>query len=85
MNKIMGEPKTLREVLSGEKYSIDFYQREYQWEEQHILTLMDDLIEEFLLNYDPIHERNKIENYSHYFLGSIIISQKMNKKYIIDG
>jgi hypothetical protein len=30
MKKILGEAKTVRELLSNRKYSIDYYQREYR-------------------------------------------------------
>jgi hypothetical protein len=37
---------------------------------------MNDLAGKFLEDYEPDHERSQVEKYGHYFLGSIIISDK---------
>ena len=41
--------------------------------------------EKFLESYEEGHERSAVERYGHYFLGSIIISDKDGQKFIIDG
>ena len=43
MREILGTAKTVRELLKGVKYSIDYYQREYKWHEKQIRELVDDL------------------------------------------
>ena len=83
--EIRGDSRTVRQLLSGQKYSIDYYQREYKWTSKQVAELIDDLTGRFLDNYDEGHERTAVEHYSHYFLGSIVISIKNGKKYIIDG
>ena len=85
MSEILGKAKTVRELLKGVKYSIDYYQREYKWHEKQIRELVDDLSNKFLEEYDPKHPRSKVADYPHYFLGSIIISKKDNVAYIVDG
>jgi hypothetical protein len=85
MREILGKAKTVRELLKGVKYSIDYYQREYKWYDKQIRELVDDLISKFLEEYDPGHARKKVANYPHYFLGSIIISKKESASYIVDG
>lgn len=85
MREILGEAKTVRKLLKGEKYSIDYYQREYKWLDKQICELVDDLCGKFLEEYSPDHSRKKVADYPHYFLGSIIISEKGNTKYIVDG
>ncbi|MBI4537382.1 MAG: DUF262 domain-containing protein [candidate division NC10 bacterium] len=85
MREIFGEAKTVRELLKGVKYSIDYYQREYKWYDKQIRELVDDLTGKFLEEYDPDHARKKVANYPHYFLGSIIISKKESASYIVDG
>ena len=85
MNEILGKAKTVRELLSGAKYSIDYYQREYRWEAKQIGELVSDLTSRFLDDHDPAHSRNQVEGYGHYFLGSIILSRKENANYIVDG
>lgn len=85
MKEILGKAKTVRELLKGMKYSIDYYQREYKWHEKQILELVDDLSAKFLEEYQPAHLRAKVADYPHYFLGSIIISKKDSVGYIVDG
>ena len=85
MKEILGKAKTVRELLKGMKYSIDYYQREYKWHEKQIRELVDDLGNKFLEEYQPDHLRSKVADYPHYFLGSIIISKKNGVGYIVDG
>jgi len=40
MREILGKAKTVRELLKGVKYSIDYYQREYKWQEKQIRELI---------------------------------------------
>jgi len=85
MNEIRGEAQSIRALLSGAKYSIDYYQREYRWESKQINELLEDLAEKFTESHSSANERTAIVGYGHYFLGSIIISDKEGRKYIIDG
>ena len=83
--EIRGASKTVRELLSGMKYSIDYYQREYKWTTKQVQELLEDLIGRFEEDYDEAHERFQVSNYGHYFLGSIVISAKNGGKFVIDG
>lgn len=85
MKEILGNAKNIRSLLSGAKFAIDYYQREYRWEKKHVSELIDDLSEKFLDSHQEGNERSAIEHYNRYFLGSIIISDRDGKKYIIDG
>lgn len=82
---IDGKGRTIRELLAGHKYSIDYYQREYKWQRKQIAELIDDLADKFLENHEVDNTRSQVADYGHYFLGSIIISDKEGKKFIIDG
>jgi Protein of unknown function DUF262/Protein of unknown function (DUF1524) len=83
--EIDGKGRTVRELLAGRKYSIDYYQREYKWQTKQVAELIDDLAAKFLESYESGHERATVAEYGHYFLGSIIISDKEGNKFIIDG
>ena len=63
MKKILGAPKSIRELFTGVKYSIHYYQREYQWQRKQIEELVEDLTGEFLEYYAETHERNEVEKY----------------------
>ncbi len=85
MKEIRGDAKSIRQLLSGAKYAIDYYQREYKWGSRQLTELLDDLSTKFMESYEPEHSRGEVEKYGHYFLGSIIISDKDGQKFIIDG
>jgi hypothetical protein len=83
--EIEGKGRTVRELLAGRKYSIDYFQREYKWEKKQVSELLEDLADKFLESHDPNNERRAVAEYGHYFLGSIIVSDKDGLKSIIDG
>lgn len=77
--------RTVRELLAGRKYSIDYYQREYKWQKKQVEELVADLAGKFLESHEEGNERSAVANYGHYFLGSIIVSDKDGQKFLIDG
>lgn len=83
--EIDGKGRTVRDLLAGRKYSIDYYQREYKWQQKQLAELIDDLSAKFLESHETSNERSAVAEYGHYFLGSIIISDKEGQKFIIDG
>ena len=85
MREIRSQTKTLRELFTNTKYSLDYYQREYVWQTEHVTELIGDLTDEFSNYYETGTERQEVSNYAHYFLGSIIICEKDDKRFIIDG
>ena len=84
MQKILGDAKSVRSLLS-QKYRIDYYQRDYKWEPKQIRELLEDLTNRFLQEFNADHPREKVSDYGQYFLGSIIISDKDNERFIVDG
>lgn len=82
---IDGRARTVRELLDKAKYAIDFYQREYAWQERQVRELIDDLTGKFLDSFEPSHSRHEVEGYGHYFLGSIVISHKRGQRFVVDG
>lgn len=82
MNKINAECKNLASILLERKYTVDYFQREYGWKQEHIDALVSDLCGAFFLSYNKGDERGKVEQYGDYYLGSLLISDQNN---IIDG
>ena len=82
---IDGDARTVLQLMDRSKYTIDFYQREYAWQERQVRELLDDLTTKFLDHYKPGHQRSKVQEYGHYFLGSVVVSHKRGKRYIVDG
>jgi hypothetical protein len=85
MRKIAAQAKTIREVLMGQRFTIDFYQREYRWQKKQVHELIDDLAEQFLDSYSKDDARAEVQAYEHYFLGSIILSRRGGDVFIVDG
>lgn len=83
MKKILGTPQNINDLFSGKKYTIHYYQREYQWHTKQIEELLTDLLEEFEEYYSEQDERSKVLKYGHYFLGSVVLTEEDNA--IIDG
>ena len=50
--EIDGKGRTIRELLAGRKYSIDYYQREYKWQKKQVAELIDDLAAKFLESHE---------------------------------
>ena len=84
MQKILGDAKSVGSLL-GQKYRIDYYQRDYKWEPKQIRELIEDLTNRFLHDFNKEDPREKVAEYGQYFLGSMIISGKGNDLFIVDG
>jgi len=85
MSKVDANPRTVRQLLSNMKYSIDYYQREYEWTTENISELLTDLEAKFSTSYDPSHDLARVKDYASYFLGPIVISERNGLKFVVDG
>jgi uncharacterized protein with ParB-like and HNH nuclease domain len=45
------KPQTIDSVFGNKKYYIDFYQREYKWQKDHVESLLDDIFYKFAIDY----------------------------------
>ena len=84
-NKIEAHDRNLNDILHEQKYTVDYFQREYSWREKHIEDLITDLTSFFLHEYKPGDSRNDGEKYNNYYLGPFVVSIKDGKRSIIDG
>lgn len=85
MQKIHGQNRTVNDLLDNRKYDIDDYQREYRWTTKQVRELIQDLTEKFLDDYTLGDERLAVEGYGHYYLGTVILSHKDGRDFIVDG
>jgi uncharacterized protein with ParB-like and HNH nuclease domain len=85
MSTITPHYRTIQQLLQSQSYSIGEYQREYKWEKKNIDELLDDLTGKFLNSYREGDETRRVSAYEDYFLGSIIVSKRTGKSYLIDG
>lgn len=81
MTQITGNAIIVR-TLFNNRYTVQYYQREYNWERKQIEELMEDLTGEFLEFYQQGDTQRDVIRYGSYFLGPIILT---NDNAIIDG
>ena len=84
-HKIDANDRTIFEVLNERKYTVDYFQREYSWEQKHIAQLVTDLTSTFLDAYTEGEPRTAVEHYNNYYLGPFVVSSRDGMKSIIDG
>ena len=86
-NKIDATDISISSLLKDQKFYIDYFQREYRWQEKHIKLLVEDLTSTFLKSYKTTDKRPAVANYQSYYLGPVVFSVNPDdgKKSIIDG
>ena len=82
---IRAKEQTLDYILGNKKYTVDYFQREYKWQSMHIEQLISDLVGAFMDNYKDGDKPKDVANYSTYYMGSIVVSEKKGVFSIIDG
>jgi uncharacterized protein with ParB-like and HNH nuclease domain len=85
-NKIEANNTNINSLLKEQKFYIDYFQREYRWQEKHIKLLIEDLTSTFLKSYNPQDARPAVANYQNYYIGPVVFSNNTDngKKSIID-
>ena len=84
-HKIDADDRTVFDVLNERKYTVDYFQREFSWEQKHIEQLVTDLTSTFLDVYAEGDPRTSVEHYNNYYLGPFVVSSRDGMKSIIDG
>lgn len=84
-NKIDAKDKNLGEILTGERYKIDVFQREYRWQRKQIEALISDLSISFLNNYSDSHDIENCIDYDCYYMGPIVLCKDGGSLSIVDG
>ena len=82
---IYGKGRTIHELLTGRKYSIDYYRSEYQWQQERVVELIYHLASRFLKSHEKGNGPGAVAKYGHYFFASIILTDQGGQKTIIHG
>ena len=77
--------RSIKELLQSRSFAIDEYQREYKWERENVEELLSDLQSKFETFYRSGDTPRATSAYGDYFLGSIIVTKRNNKSYLVDG
>ncbi len=85
IDRIDGKPRTVRDLFTGRKYRLDYFQREYAWTRANVAELIDDLSTRFLDSWDEAHEPGEVVAYRPYFLGPIVTNNRAGLLFLVDG
>lgn len=87
---ISPDKQNIDSVFSNTQYHIDFYQREYRWNQTPVLRLLDDIFykfnETYLLHKDLPPDAHVIDSkYPWYYLNTYVTNKVDGKVFIVDG
>lgn len=84
--KKIDKTDTLKTILNGRRFTVDYFQREYRWGQKQIEQMISDFQSTFEEFYDPSNHDTprEVMNYGFYYMGSIICTGGSVNK-IIDG
>ena len=82
--------QNLNRVFASTNYRVDFYQREYKWEEPQVTQLLDDIFFKFDQAYLQKTDRepgNKLvtNDFPWYYMNTIITNEDDGDVYVVDG
>lgn len=85
MQKI-DKTETIKKILSGRRFTVDYFQREYRWGPKQIQQMLSDFQNTFEEYYDPNdHDTpEEVAGYGFYYMGCIICTGGSVSK-VIDG
>lgn len=86
MTEINHHLRTVSESLTN-TYQVPYYQRNYRWKRKQFEELLNDLQDEFLVQFQSEHGRDRVSHYKSYFLGTFLTTSdaETSRKIIIDG
>lgn len=82
--------QNIDQIFGTTTYYIDFYQRQYKWNEVPVNKLLDDIFYKFNEQY-RLHENSdidievEIEKYGWYYLNTYVTNKVDGKDYVVDG
>ncbi|WP_326637450.1 DUF262 domain-containing HNH endonuclease family protein [Streptosporangium sp. NBC_01755] len=82
---IHGEGVTVRTLFEWNSFALDYYQREYTWTRHEVSTLIDDLSQRFLSQWNPLHDQEEASRYAPYFLGPYVYHESRGRTFLVDG
>lgn len=88
--EIMPDKQNIERVFSNTKYYIDFYQRQYKWNEEPVKRLLEDIFYKFNIEFEiykdsDIEHKRLVEKYSWYYLNTYVTNSVDGKVFVIDG
>ena len=85
LSPIEASGETVRKLFSGQRYQLGAYQREYDWSQDAVRALLNDLHKRFAACWREGHGRADTQSYDPYFLGPYVYHQDNSSTYLVDG
>lgn len=84
---INAQPVVIDDIFINKRYYIDFYQREYKWEKEHVIKLLEDIFYKFQNEYKEEMDTNleAVIEYSWYYMNAYMTNSYGGKTFIVDG
>lgn len=87
---VMPDKQNIDNLFSNTTYYIDFYQRQYKWNEDPVNRLLEDIFYKFNNQYELYKEKDielskLIERYAWYYLNTYVTNSVDGKVFIVDG
>ncbi len=84
------DKQNIDKVFSNTTYYIDFYQRQYKWNDEPVKRLLDDIFYKFNTEYarfkdSDIELEKNIEKFAWYYLNTYVTNHVEGKLYVVDG
>jgi uncharacterized protein with ParB-like and HNH nuclease domain len=84
------DKQNLDQVFANTTYYIDFYQRQYKWDDVPVKRLLDDIFYKFGIEYSnykdsDIEFEKLVEKYSWYYLNTYVTNVVDGKRFVVDG
>ena len=82
-------PQNIEQVFSSTTYYIDFYQRQYKWNNEPVERLLDDIFYKFNQDYIKVDKSISAElageRIGFYFLNTYVTNTIQTKTFLVDG
>jgi uncharacterized protein DUF262/RAMA domain-containing protein len=72
-------------LFNADSFILDYYQRDYVWEEPQVARLMNDLSRKFQDQLKDEHTLRNVSSYDPYFLGPYIVCTADGRTSLVDG
>ncbi|MEV6303323.1 DUF262 domain-containing protein [Actinoplanes sp. NPDC051861] len=82
---VTAKDQSVAALFDKRSFILDYYQRDYVWEEPQITRLMNDLSRKFLAQWSDRHSLRDVSSYDPYFLGPYIVCTADGRTSLVDG
>jgi uncharacterized protein with ParB-like and HNH nuclease domain len=84
------DKQNIDQIFSNTTYYIDFYQRQYKWNNEPVKRLLEDIFYKFNIEFEQHKENGMnleklIEKYSWYYLNTYVTNNINGKLFVVDG